>query len=46
MEAGRRAGCQVALVRTGYGSRVDGSTADLVAESLPVAIDWILSRWP
>lgn len=46
LEAGRRAGCQVALVRTGYGSRVDGSTADLVAESLPEALDWILARWP
>ncbi|MCE1203632.1 MAG: HAD family hydrolase [Holophagaceae bacterium] len=46
LEAGRRAGCQVALVRTGYGSGVDGSTADLVAESLPEAVDWILARWP
>lgn len=46
LEAGRRAGCQVALVRTGYGSQVDGATADLVAESLPEAIDWILARWP
>lgn len=46
LEAGRRAGCQVALVRTGYGSGVDGATADLVAESLPEAIDWILARWP
>jgi D-glycero-D-manno-heptose 1,7-bisphosphate phosphatase len=46
LEAGRRAGCRVALVRTGYGSRVDGSNADVVAESLPEAVDIILSRWP
>jgi len=46
LEAGRRAGCRVALVRTGYGSRVDGSKADLVAENLPEAVDIILSLWP
>ena len=46
LEAGRRAGCRVALVRTGYGSRVDGSKADLVAENLPEAVDIILSQWP
>lgn len=46
LEAGRRAGCRVALVRTGYGSRVDGSAADLVAESLPQAVELILARWP
>ena len=45
LEAGRRAGCRVALVRTGYGSRVDGSRADLVAESLPEAIEGILAQW-
>jgi D-glycero-D-manno-heptose 1,7-bisphosphate phosphatase len=46
LEAGRRAGCRVALVRTGYGSQVDGSAADLVAESLPEIVDRILARWP
>jgi D-glycero-D-manno-heptose 1,7-bisphosphate phosphatase len=46
LEAGRRAGCSVALVRTGYGTGVDGSTADLVAENLPAAVEFILSRWP
>ncbi len=46
LEAGRRAGCKVALVRTGYGSKVDGSAADLVAENLPEAVDLILARWP
>jgi D-glycero-D-manno-heptose 1,7-bisphosphate phosphatase len=46
LEAGRRAGCRVALVRTGYGSRVDGSAADLVAEDLPEAVELILSQWP
>jgi D-glycero-D-manno-heptose 1,7-bisphosphate phosphatase len=46
LEAGRRAGCRVALVRTGYGSRVDGSRADLVAENLPEAVELILSQWP
>ena len=46
LEAGRRAGCRVALVRTGYGSQVDGSKADLVAENLPEAVDIILSQWP
>jgi D-glycero-D-manno-heptose 1,7-bisphosphate phosphatase len=46
LEAGRRAGCHVALVRTGYGSRMDGSKADLVAESLPEAVERILAQWP
>jgi len=46
LEAGRRAGCKVALVRTGYGSKVDGSAADLVAESLPEAVALILAQWP
>lgn len=46
LEAGRRAGCKVALVRTGYGSKVDGSTADLVAADLPEAVDRILAQWP
>jgi D-glycero-D-manno-heptose 1,7-bisphosphate phosphatase len=46
LEAGRRAGCQVALVRTGYGSKVDGALADLVAEDLPAALTRILAQWP
>lgn len=46
LEAGRRAGCHVALVRTGYGEGVDGSLADLVAENLQEAVDRILEAWP
>jgi D-glycero-D-manno-heptose 1,7-bisphosphate phosphatase len=46
LDAGRRAGCRVALVRTGYGRQVDGSAADLVAESLPEVVDGILAQWP
>lgn len=46
LEAGRRAGCRVALVRTGYGAQVDGSLADLVASDLAEAVDHILARWP
>ena len=41
--AGRNAGCKVALVRTGYGSKVDGNLADLVAEHLGEAVDRILA---
>lgn len=46
LEAGRRAGCRVALVRTGYGAQVDGSAADLVAPDLGEAVDRILAQWP
>lgn len=46
IEAGRRAGCKVALVRTGYGHQVDGSSADLVGDSLPEVVEQILSQWP
>lgn len=46
LEAGRRAGCKVALVRTGYGAGVDGCGADLVAENLAEAVDLILAQWP
>ncbi|GLH69054.1 hypothetical protein GETHPA_05870 [Geothrix rubra] len=46
LEAGRRAGCRVALVRTGYGATVDGSGADLVAADLAEAVDRILESWP
>lgn len=46
LDAGRRAGCKVALVRTGYGSKVDGAAADLVAEDLPEALERILAQWP
>jgi D-glycero-D-manno-heptose 1,7-bisphosphate phosphatase len=42
--AGRNAGCRVALVRTGYGSEVDGSLADLVADDLGGAVDRILAE--
>lgn len=46
LEAGRRAGCRVALVRTGYGKAVDGSLADLVADNVLAAVDQILETWP
>ena len=46
LEAGRRAGCRVALVRTGYGHSVDSEGADLVAEDLAEAVDRILAAWP
>lgn len=45
LEAGRAAGCRVALVRTGYGSGVDGKLADLVAADLAEAVDRILAAW-
>jgi D-glycero-D-manno-heptose 1,7-bisphosphate phosphatase len=41
--AGRNAGCKVALVRTGYGAKVDGSLADVVAEDLGGAVAQILA---
>ena len=43
LEAGRNAGCRVALVRTGYGREVDGALADLVAEDLGEAVARILA---
>jgi D-glycero-D-manno-heptose 1,7-bisphosphate phosphatase len=46
LEAGRRAGCRVALVRTGYGVNVDGAAADVVAADLAEAVDRILAQWP
>lgn len=46
LEAGRNAGCRVALVRTGYGHRMDGTKADLVAADLPEAVAHILAQWP
>jgi len=46
LEAGRRAGCRVALVRTGYGAQVDESGADLVAADLAEVVDCILAQWP
>jgi len=44
LEAGRNAGCRVALVRTGYGSQVDAGRADLVAADLPSAVARILAE--
>jgi D-glycero-D-manno-heptose 1,7-bisphosphate phosphatase len=44
LEAGRHAGCRVALVRTGYGSQVDAGLADLVAADLGAAVDLILQE--
>ncbi len=46
LEAGRNAGCRVALVRTGHGSKVNPALADLVADDLAEAIDRILATWP
>ena len=46
LEAGRNAGCRVALVRTGYGVVTDGAMADLVADNLAAAIERILQQWP
>lgn len=46
LEAGRNAGCRVALVRTGYGAKVNPALADMVAEDLAEAIDRILAAWP
>lgn len=46
LEAGRNAGCKVALVRTGYGVVADESMADLVAVNLAEAITKILEEWP
>jgi D-glycero-D-manno-heptose 1,7-bisphosphate phosphatase len=46
IEAGHRAGCKAALVRTGYGCHEDGTAADLVAENLPEAVERILAQWP
>jgi D-glycero-D-manno-heptose 1,7-bisphosphate phosphatase len=43
--AGRNAGCRVALVRTGYGHKMDGALADLVADDLAAAVDAILGAW-
>lgn len=45
LEAGRRAGCRVALVRTGYGAHLDVE-ADVVEDTLARAVDRILERWP
>ncbi|MBK8792847.1 MAG: HAD family hydrolase [Holophaga sp.] len=45
LEAGRNAGCRVALVRTGYGTVTDGALADLVADNLADAIERILGQW-
>ena len=42
--AGRNAGCRVALVRTGYGAAVDGGLADVVAEHLGEAVEFILAQ--
>lgn len=46
LEAGRRAGCRVALVRTGYGAGVDPAGADLVGDDLPQVVEQILAQWP
>lgn len=45
LEAGRKAGCRVALVLTGYGKEVDRDLADLVADDLPEAVARILEAW-
>ncbi len=45
LQAGLNAGCRVALVQTGYGARMDGSQADLVAADLRAAVEAILAGW-
>jgi D-glycero-D-manno-heptose 1,7-bisphosphate phosphatase len=45
LQAGRNAGCRVALVRTGYGAEMDPSEADIVAEDLGAAVALILEKW-
>ncbi len=45
LEAGRNAGCRVALVLTGYGKDVDPTLADIVARDLAEAVDRILANW-
>ena len=45
LEAGRNAGCRVALVLTGYGKEVNPSLADLVGKDLGEAVDMILGGW-
>jgi D-glycero-D-manno-heptose 1,7-bisphosphate phosphatase len=45
LEAGRRAGCRSALVRTGYGNGVDPELADLVADDLEGAVEGILAKF-
>ena len=42
--AGQKAGCKVALVRSGYGGKVDPSFADLVEDTMAKAIDTILAE--
>ena len=47
LEAGRRAGCRVVLVRTGYGTAVCSRgevRADHVADDLCAAVAWVLSQ--
>jgi D-glycero-D-manno-heptose 1,7-bisphosphate phosphatase len=50
IEAGRRAGCQTVLVRTGYGENTLGEkppvgcVPDFVAADLAAAADWILAN--
>jgi len=44
LQAGRNAGCKVALVRTGYGAQVDPALADLVADDLAAAVERILAE--
>lgn len=45
LEAGRRAGCRVALVRTGYGQEAEAAQADVVGRDVAEAIDLILAQW-
>jgi D-glycero-D-manno-heptose 1,7-bisphosphate phosphatase len=44
LEAGRRAGCRAALVRTGHGGGADPGLADLVAADLAAAVEAMLSQ--
>jgi D-glycero-D-manno-heptose 1,7-bisphosphate phosphatase len=42
LEAGRRAGCRTALVRTGHGAGARADLADLVAEDVGAAVEMII----
>jgi D-glycero-D-manno-heptose 1,7-bisphosphate phosphatase len=46
LQCGRAAGVKTILVRTGYGKETDHALADLVAQDLNHAADWILNATP
>lgn len=44
VDCGHAAGMPSVLVRTGHGAKVEGSSADFVADDVNGAIQWILTR--